>query len=1110
MSQKEQAQRDAPQRDAGDDSAEDDAIKNPKARFQKTYQKVIKWKAPENEDDPLPYFDTAKAWEALLALPSCQELQINRPSFQKKLNLVVGVNVTQEFPWKQITYRVLRNNLFDDLPHGQFYFTMFQGFKLENHVLLGYAPILTQNMEIPPDGDPFIMYVNPDDAKVALSIIRNMETYERLYYNNKLLKKPGRWLSYGSENEVATEKLFHEPVDVEIQSVYPMTIPAQKKFSFRFTKDVRDGYVQLVPAEGVRFDNVVRRRITVGIQTSMSQSTVEQQTDPTFPTNAWAQYLYEVKAEDGLDEESPDEEAERKPIGKGAAAVPKEPKPPPEMSDQIKFLLEQLEFNQVDMYRNDYPLLTDSSIMHYTTPYLEETLCFANISKSNRRYVCGFDWYPALAGLIVTSYTFSTPATIESVHRKVDYVQQAVLEPNPILMWSFNDNLNYKLEFESPLEITCLSFCPTDTNLLFGGASNGQLVVWDLQNRAEKLDYQETLTSAQTKYRVIIGDFLKWTIQVDEDMIVSPATISKLETSQKGAITGIYWLGKRVFVNSFGKVYMDPDPKARYRYFMTCSTDGTMSFWNLDAQSGKKAANTAARRDLPKALTQSESAYKGKLLIPVFTIVFAEPLTAIIADTSVFKCIVTDSSKARKNPYNYRTELQAIDPPDIHQSLVISSLYGHIERLNWQGLYAEAEGREVINTSIHFARVHDGPIVAMKKNPFFPFIFASIGRTVFAVWKESYNYSPIFWRKRKHELTAVAWSESCASVLFLTRIDGGLEAWSILSRDDDACLNDVLGGGIVTNICEHRPMEPEKLLGIGDYNSSLRMVKLPKVLYQISTLSEFKDYITKEESRKKAIQAWELKFYEKNKEFIESKRQAELEAHKEMERIEKETMITTKKEQSGQNEKIPTQNLSYTERMKHQWYELNLNRLMSILMTRKRVNEQQLKEETQLEKRRLAYEAAKKAALIEVLSNVANEVANVRLRIHPEEIPDLQRNDMIQSSVAKIMKTADSFAEIEAEANERFELFEDFDHIDYAEFLERGGMRRMNLDKSLGGNTERVYWYNTMRDENGTLNECNWGFGYNAELLQTADIISQVSTDDLPVAVERQLLFDDE
>lgn len=52
--------------------------------------------------------------------------------------------------------------------------------------------------------------------------------------------------------------------------------------------------------------------------------------------------------------------------------------------------------------------------MHYTMPCLEETLCFANIAKSNRRYVSGYDWYPALAGLIVTSYSFSTAATMES------------------------------------------------------------------------------------------------------------------------------------------------------------------------------------------------------------------------------------------------------------------------------------------------------------------------------------------------------------------------------------------------------------------------------------------------------------------------------------------------------------------------------------------------------------------------------------------------------------------------------------------------------------------------------------------------------------------------
>lgn len=107
-------------------------------------------------------------------------------------------------------------------------------------------------------------------------------------------------------------------------------------------------------------------------------------------------------------------------------------------------------------------------------------------------------------------------------------------------------------------------------------------------------------------------------------------------------------------------------------------------------------------------------------------------------------------------------------------------------------------------------------------------------------------------------------------------------------------MNDVLGGGIVTKISEHRPFEPEKLLGIGDYNSSLRMIKLPESLYQIGRGEEreLKAYILKEEARKKAIFEWENNFYEKNIEFIEAKRKAEIETNKEMERLEKEQMYT--------------------------------------------------------------------------------------------------------------------------------------------------------------------------------------------------------------------------
>lgn len=275
-------------------------VEDEKTRYTRIYRKVLQWTPPENESElTQKSFDTAMAWEALLTLPSCQEMMIKEAN-QKRLNLVVGVNVTQEFPWKQIIYRELRNNLFDDLSNGQVLYNAFQGYDPDSPVLVGYVPTITQDIDDPTQGDPFICFVNPSDAKIALGIIRNLEMFERMLINKRLIRQPYKWLSLGSENEVnlSIALRYHEAVDVEIQSVYPLTIPAVKKFSFRLSNDVRDGYVELIPSENARFENVLRRRITVGIQSSYPRIDIEQQTDPTFPTNAWAQYLYEIN-EDG-------------------------------------------------------------------------------------------------------------------------------------------------------------------------------------------------------------------------------------------------------------------------------------------------------------------------------------------------------------------------------------------------------------------------------------------------------------------------------------------------------------------------------------------------------------------------------------------------------------------------------------------------------------------------------------------------------------------------------------------------------------------------------------------------------------------------------------------
>lgn len=178
--------------------------------------------------------------------------------------------------------------------------------------------------------------------------------------------------------------------------------------------------------------------------------------------------------------------------------------------------------------------------------------------------------------------------------------------------------------------------------------------------------------------------------------------------------------------------------------------------------------------------------------------------------------------------------------------------------------------------------------------------------------------------------------------------------------------------------------------------------------------------------------------------------------------------------------------------MKIQWYELNLQRLLSILMSRKRVNEQQLREETVLEKEHLAYEAAKKLALNTVLSNIAEELATVRANILPHEVPDLQRNDMIMSIVNDIFSSVETYDEVEKEADIIFSRLDKFHRIDYTDFIVRGTKRRKNLNKALGANTARQFWYEE-KCRNRELDACNWGFEENESLLDNYDAPSLVS-----------------
>lgn len=249
---------------------------------------------------------------------------------QKECGLEIGINVTDEHAWKLMT----KENLLDTLPDSRPELIEFRE-KLASlddgsQVLIGYVSELSGDQT-----DMFIFFINDDDAREASEIVKRLEANDRQYLKKSLYKYPRPWRALGSEKEVKLQipRQRDESTEIEIQRVD--TGPRKHApFQHRFVADVRDGYVELVPKKQ-DFEVLQRRRINLPTQSAPRMVSSEQQTDPTFPANAWTQYLYEVAADDESDDE---DEANTN----AEIVIP---------SASIEELLKTLEFNSIDMYR---------------------------------------------------------------------------------------------------------------------------------------------------------------------------------------------------------------------------------------------------------------------------------------------------------------------------------------------------------------------------------------------------------------------------------------------------------------------------------------------------------------------------------------------------------------------------------------------------------------------------------------------------------------------------------------------------------------------------------------------------------------------------------------
>lgn len=279
---------------------------------------------------------------------------------QRDMFIEVGANLSHENPWKQISKQYLEDHLSTDTYEMRVLKDKLKEIEDDPVLLIGYVPHLSDETK-----DTFTIYLDELTCKEASEIIKRLEAVERRKITKSIVKYPKPYTSMGSENEVdmfvRTKRT--NLVDVELQSVYPMRY-TNANFGYRLTDAVRDGYAELTPGKKVQIENVHRIMIDRSIQSGALKVTGEQQTDPTFPTNAWTQYLYDMdeeiqKLKDAETETVVSEQAKeeddmpmmfrRKKSKEDAPVVEKVEEP--KVSKQVEELLEILEFNQVDMYR---------------------------------------------------------------------------------------------------------------------------------------------------------------------------------------------------------------------------------------------------------------------------------------------------------------------------------------------------------------------------------------------------------------------------------------------------------------------------------------------------------------------------------------------------------------------------------------------------------------------------------------------------------------------------------------------------------------------------------------------------------------------------------------
>ncbi|KAB1269099.1 WD repeat-containing protein 63 [Camelus dromedarius] len=433
---------------------------------------------------------------------------------------------------------------------------------------------------------------------------------------------------------------------------------------------------------------------------------------------------------------------------------------------------------------------------------------------------------------------------------------------------------------ESPDDIFCFEFCPSDPNIIAGGCINGQIVMWDITTHADRIENIK-VGGSRSKKVTLKPLFLLEPESNKEVMYIRHCAVSSIENGHRKVITDIHWLSDTFEINRLGSVFENRSGISCQ--LATCSADCTICFWDIRPQKAltpqptekKKEESIEIPFDVPSTFLHLDLSWKPfskirlskgettldhcptKISLSDDTLLYKEQDKAAAQDKAV------KAGEAR--PYQNLEEglanhLEPID--DFCTKFFVGTEEGEVIYTDWKMERDPETGRfmrtrlwaaewrnvnSVIKDEMAFSTptakkpvslytVHDGAVHTVQRSPFYHDIILTVGGWNVAIWKEGVMTGPLLQSCcAPKRYTSGHWSLTRPGVFYIGREDGYLDIWDLLEKTHEPAQSQNICITMITCVKPWTFSAKQQFIAIADYFGTLHILEIPWTLSHPST-----------------------------------------------------------------------------------------------------------------------------------------------------------------------------------------------------------------------------------------------------------------------------------